>query len=278
MAVGRIPLWLAVAGLGVLLLGRGATAAAGARQESYAGRSLIVYVPDRLPPAGQRALVVVLHGGMGNAAGIERTLALDPVAERDGFIVAYLNGTRVARYMRSIREGWNAGGGCCGLPAKHDIDDVGYIKGAIGYLTREYGIDPGRIYGVGHSNGAMMTQRIMCQTGIYAAAVPISGPLNLQGAECAAARGKRILAIHGARDENVPIAGGRGTKGLSRAVYRSEDRSRESFLKSGASYRLLIVHDADHRLPDVESALKRQTGSSLAETIAQFFGLASASH
>lgn len=272
-----VPLWTAAAGLALTLLaGSGSAAASGARNESYAGRDLIVYVPDRMPPPGKRALVVVLHGGMGNAAHIEGDLQLDPVAEQDGFIVAYLNGTKVARFLRAIRKGWNAGGGCCGLPAQDQVDDVGYVRGAIGYLTREYGIDPARVYGVGDSNGAMMTQRVMCQTGVYAAAVPISGPLNLEDADCSAARGKRILAIHGDEDRNVPITGGSGTRGISRAVYNSEARSRESFLKAGASYRLLIVRGADHDLGRINSALRQQTGMTVAQTIAQFFGLGGA--
>src|SRR4051812_24153318 len=35
--------------------------------DHYAGRDMIVHVPARLPASGSRALVVVLHGGMGNA-------------------------------------------------------------------------------------------------------------------------------------------------------------------------------------------------------------------
>ena len=88
---------------------RGAAAAAsasaaGAVDETYEGRNLIVYVPARLPDKGQRALVVVLHGGLGNAQRIESkrsesALNLDGIAEKYGFIVAYLNGTPVTRFL-----------------------------------------------------------------------------------------------------------------------------------------------------------------------------------
>ena len=86
---------------------------------AYGGRDMIVYVPSQLPPEGSRALVVVLHGGLGNAQRIESRqsetgLNIDAAAARNGFVVAYLNGTPVTRRMGGDKLGWNAGGGCCG--------------------------------------------------------------------------------------------------------------------------------------------------------------------
>jgi polyhydroxybutyrate depolymerase len=252
--------------------------AAGATDESFAGRNLIVYVPARLPDTGQRAMVVVLHGGLGNAQRIESkrseiALNMDEIAEKNGFIVAYLNGTPVTRFMGDDKLGWNAGGGCCGLSAENDVDDVRYITGAIDHLVAQFGIDRNKIYGLGHSNGAMMTQRVMCETGVYAAEVSIAGPLNLPSGTCSAAKGKRILAIHGADDENVPVAGGRGTKGMSKAVYNSEARSRDQFTNAGATYTLDVVKGADHPLADIDAAVQRAEGVSLQEKTARFFGL-----
>lgn len=255
-----------------------ASAATGATEENFEGRSLVVYVPQRLPAPGQRALVVVLHGGLGNAQHIEagqseHGLNMDRVADKSGFIVAYLNGTAATRRLAPDMLGWNAGGGCCGQPAETNVDDVRYILGVVDHLAAEYSIDKQRIYGIGHSNGAMMTQRVMCETGLYAAAVSISGPLNLENANCRLARGKRILAIHGADDANVPIAGGQGSQGLSRAVYNSEDRTRQTFIAAGASYDLLVVPGADHKLDHLGEALQKTDGQSIAEKAAQFFGL-----
>ncbi len=240
--------------------------------EAYGGREMIVHAPDRLPPVGSRALVVVLHGGLGNADRIasrqsETGLNMDAVADRNGFIVVYLNGTPVTRNLGGRFLGWNAGGGCCGQSAQNNVDDVAYITGAVDDLAGRYGIDPRRVYGIGHSNGAMMTQRIVCETRIYAAAVAVSGPLNLETSRCPAARGARILSIHGAEDQNVPVAGGRGQKGLSRTAYSSEDRSRQVLTDSGAAYTLQIVAGADHRLDDIETAM------TIGEKAAAFFGL-----
>jgi poly(3-hydroxybutyrate) depolymerase len=251
--------------------------------DSYGGRAMIVYQPSTLPQKGARALVVVLHGGLGNAERIaykrsESGLNMDSVADKDGFVVAYLNGTPVTRRMGADKLGWNAGGGCCGLSAENAVDDVGYIKGAINYLADKYGIDRRRIYGFGHSNGAMMTQRVMCETGIYAAAVVVSGPLNLDTDSCPAARGKHILAIHGAADQNVPIAGGQGSVGLSRAVYKSEAHTEKTFTSSGASYELQVVNGAPHKLDEIDAAIEKTEGQTIAEKAAKFFGLANQAH
>ena len=48
-----------------------ATSSQGITTENYKGRGLLVYAPPNMPARGARALVVVLHGGLGNASRIE---------------------------------------------------------------------------------------------------------------------------------------------------------------------------------------------------------------
>jgi poly(3-hydroxybutyrate) depolymerase len=273
--------WLLLAlGMAVVLasaLWRGPAWAAEPVAVSYGGRQMLVYVPSHLAPAGSRALVVVLHGGLGNALRIasgqsESGLNMNAVAEQNGFIVAYLNGTPVTLRLSPDMLGWNAGG-CCGQPAANGVDDVTYIRGAVADLIARYGIDPARVFGMGHSNGAMMTQRLVCETNLYAAAVAISGPLELAVSTCPDAKGKRILAIHGADDANVPVAGGLGTKGISHAVFNSEDRSRQVFTNAGAVYTLQIVPGADHMLDHIQAVIVETEGVTIAQKAAAFFGI-----
>lgn len=250
-----------------------------ATPQSYGGREMLVFVPAQLPPAGSRALVLVLHGGLGNANRIaeqqaESGLNLNAVAAKDGFIVAYLNGTPVTRLLGSKFLGWNAGGGCCGVPAADNVDDVGYIQGAIARLSQEYGVAPGRVFGIGHSNGAMMLQRMACETHTLAAIIAISGPLDIRDAQCPAAAGMRILAIHGADDRNVPLAGGVGPRGLSRLDFNSEENSRHAFAQAGAHYTLQVVAGADHFLDHIDAAIRKSEGVTLAQKAAAYFGLA----
>ncbi|MGA2551737.1 MAG: prolyl oligopeptidase family serine peptidase [Burkholderiaceae bacterium] len=246
--------------------------------EQIGGREVLIFAPTSLPAPGRRALVVVLHGGLGNARriesnGSESALRMDPVAEVGGFLVVYLNGTQAANLLGADMLGWNAGGGCCGLPARDNVDDEGYVRTAVDQLVSQYSIDRKQIYVLGHSNGAMMAQRLMCTTNLFAAAVAVSGPLTLDTTRCESSEGKRILAIHGANDENVPINGGRGAKGVSGVAFRSEERSREIFTGSGATYELEILPDVAHNAVAIDAAVRKTQGISLAQKAARFFGL-----
>lgn len=245
--------------------------------ERFAGRDVLVFVPPQVPAPGKRALVVVLHGALGNAAGIEGATAeaglrMDAQAATSGFVVAYLNGTPVSARRGPERKGWNAGA-CCGLPATLGIDDTDYIAKTTAHLVDEHGIDPSRVFVLGHSNGAMMALRLMCQTTAFSAAVSVSGPLEIDAKDCTLARGRRILSIHGALDANVPVAGGRGPVGLSGIAFRSERDTQAIFAAAGADFHLEIVPGAVHQLADIDAKLRATDGTSLAEKAARFFGL-----
>ncbi len=246
--------------------------------ERSGGRELLLHLPQQLPQRGSRALVVVLHGGMGNAQRIsgrqsESALNLDALADRYGFIVAYLNGTAATRMERLPALAWNAGGGCCGQAAARNVDDVAYISAAVNDLVLRYGVDRQRVFGTGHSNGAMMGLRMICETEVFAAVVSYSGTLNLPVERCPAARGRKILAIHGSADQNVPVQGGVGSKGISQVSYASQEHTRQVFEASGADYHPLLLDGADHKLEHVDAQLQRQQGASVAQETVGFFGL-----
>jgi polyhydroxybutyrate depolymerase len=254
-----------------------ATVAQGAQPmtEQYFGRDAIVYAPSQA--SAYKALVVVLHGGLGNASRIssmrsESGLNLNAVADRGGFIVAYLNGTPVTRILGADKLGWNAGN-CCGRPVQKKVDDVAYIDATAKAIAGRYGIDPNMVFGVGHSNGAMMVQRMMCESSVFTSVAPISGPLGNGASSCPLARGKRILSIHGEDDRNVPIEGGRGSKGFSEATFASEKSTAQAWRASGASYDLQIIKGAEHSIDSINSQLQRQESQSLDVKLVRFFGL-----
>lgn len=263
--------------LGSLTLNPLSVQAAQGTSLTVAGRTAIVYLPDSLPLSGSRAMVVVLHGGLGNAERIasrrsENAINLDAVADRAGFVVAYLNGTAVARLLSDERRGWNAGS-CCGMPAEKKVDDVAYLQAAVEDLAKRYGVDSKRVFAVGHSNGAMMTQRAMCETSLFAAGVPISGGLESGVQSCPAAQGKRLLAIHGEDDQNVPIQGGRGTKGISRTDFASQAATARIWRDSGAVYDLQVIRGADHSTEVIDAQIVKAESQTLAQKVARFFGL-----
>tara|TARA_R110002124_G_scaffold287216_1_gene471337 strand:+ start:22032 stop:22961 length:930 start_codon:yes stop_codon:yes gene_type:complete len=243
------------------------------QQGSINRRSFIVYTPPAPFVAKNRPLLVVLHGGMGNAEQIQNYIGLEPLADKHGFIVVYLNGTKVSRITSGKRGGWNAGG-CCGLPEKNKVDDIGYINKLIDYMHRQYGIDPKHVYGTGHSNGGMMTQRIMCETQLYKSAVSLSGTLQLERQSCPQAKGRHIMNIHGVEDFNLPVRGGYTVKGINKKTnYKSQEYTQGVFERSGAVYDVVLLEGADHSPESLNAALWAQEGISLPQKIVSYLEL-----
>lgn len=245
----------------------------GAEILSFEGRESLVYVPKTVKPERQRGLIMVFHGGMGNAGHIRATLNMDSVADQDGFIIAYINGLPAAQ-IGEKHKAWNAGGECCGQPAKQNVDDVGYITRLADHLQNTYHIAPDKIFGIGHSNGAMMIQRVACEAGVFSAIVPVSGPLNYTpDNRCAKAKGMRILSLHGSADENVFITGGYGKKGITDVAFQPQSHSKAVFEAAGADYTLQVLDGVDHGLDHVSQYLQKTEGVSLGQKAAMFFGL-----
>jgi polyhydroxybutyrate depolymerase len=158
-------------------------------------RTVLLYRPKGIDAPAP--LVVMMHGGFGNAQQAENSYGWDQQADKGGFIVAYPDGTSRA---------WNAGT-CCGLPAATHVDDVGFVVDAVKSLEADSAIDASRVYATGMSNGAMLAYRLACETDVFAAVAPVAGTILV---DCSAAKPTSVLHIHGVADENVPYAGGPG--------------------------------------------------------------------
>ena len=168
-------------------------------------RHYLVYVPDRPDAAAPRALVVVLHGHGGTAHQVMRVSRMNALADAEGFIAAYPDGTS---WMNTPWRSWNAGR-CCGYAMARQVDDAGFLRALIGELERAYPIDPKRIYVAGLSNGAMMAYRAGCELSDRIAAIaPIAGALDR--AACRPSDPVSLIVFHGTADVHVPYAGGRG--------------------------------------------------------------------
>lgn len=212
-----LPAFAAVAGT----ISSGQTAPGSGRYELIVGsekRSFIVYQP-KLPSTEKVPLMIVLHGGLGNASHMEKVTGMDQVADQGGFIVAYPNGTGGWFGRMENMRTWNAGN-CCGWAVKTGADDVLFIKKIIHFMSVEYPVDENRVYVTGMSNGAMMAYRLACEIPeCIAAIIPVSGTLALDS--CDSAKDVPVLHIHGSEDKNVPLNGGKGTKGISGVSHAS---------------------------------------------------------
>jgi poly(3-hydroxybutyrate) depolymerase len=268
---------LGTACVAVVLAASGA-ARAGDAELQLEGRKAYVHAPEPMPADGPKALVIVLHGGLGNAErivklGAEHGLNLDRLADQGGFVVAYLDGTPMSRRLPEDALGWNAGGSCCGAPTVAGIDDVHYVAGAVTELAGRYGFGAEQVFGFGHSNGAMMLQRVVCEAGVFSAIVAVAGPLNLENSDCPGARGRRVLAIHGEDDTTVPVAGGVDPDSVLHTSFRPEAHSESLMKAAGAHYALRLVPGAGHPLEQINAALAKAGGKTVAEQAAEYFGL-----
>ncbi len=162
-------------------------------------RTFRVYRPTTVASTGRLPLVVMLHGGFGDAAQAESSYGWDAEADKEGFVVAYPDG---------VDRAWNGGGGCCGTPGSSNIDDVAFISKVVSTVSAELPIDADRVYATGISNGGIMSYRLACDTDLFAAIGPDSATLL---GSCAHPAPISVIHIHGTADQKIPYDGGKGS-------------------------------------------------------------------
>ncbi|WP_424964997.1 alpha/beta hydrolase family esterase [Dinoroseobacter sp. S375] len=261
--------------LSVVTFGLAGASARNLSEIESQGRDALLYRAKSV--AGQPApLVMVLHGGFQSGEKMYDTLRLDKAAERFGFNVIYPTGTRLKLNRKGplvTRKGgmnaWNAG-----LKGRGMLDttarDVEYLSGLVDRLVAEGVTDPARVTIVGHSNGAMMAYKLVCERPDLARRViAISGTPAIPA--CTAdLSGLRILHLHGTEDDNQPAKGGVGSKGVSQHNARSVDDTVAMMEAAGAEIRVRLIRGGGHRIDELNAPARRQYKASVAEMVAGF--------
>ncbi len=172
-----------------------------------------LFIPDAYDPAKTWPLVVALHG-MG---GDENTMfdayagAVKRAAERLGLLVVCPKGRDTASMYRGAAE--------------QDVMDV------LAEVRRDYKIDPGRIYLMGHSMGGYGTwSTAMDHPDVFAALGPISGG----GDPAGMVKIKDIpeYVVHGDADPTVPVENSRAMVAAGK--------------KAGARIEYVEIHGGNH--------------------------------
>jgi polyhydroxybutyrate depolymerase len=168
-------------------------------------RSAVLRLPrDHARGTALLPVVLVLHGGGGNAANAEQMTGFTRLVERERILVVYPEGTSGSARIPLLT--WNAGH-CCGHAMKRNVDDVGFIAALLDSLAARYPIDVKRVYATGMSNGAMMSHRLGRELAPRIAAIaPVVGALF--GDEVKPGPGVSALMINGLLDQSVPAEGG----------------------------------------------------------------------
>lgn len=192
----------------------------------FANRPYLLHAPGGVLSSTPTPVVVVFHGGGGNADGVVRMTCpggdltsdacIDDLADREGFLLVIPNGT--GSLLAPNTRTWNAGGGTenwqcvSGVACMRGVDDVAYFDALLDDLAKIATIDTHRVYLTGISNGAAMSHRLACERSDRVAAIaPVAGGNQLStGAACAPSRPVAVLAIHGTADPCWAFDGGPG--------------------------------------------------------------------
>ena len=167
-------------------------------------RSYYVHLPHGVKPVKPAPLVVVFHGGGGNAANAGRMSGMSAKADREHFIVAYPNGSGRLGHTLLTWNTWV----CCGYALDSRADDVAFVRAMVEAIERDYAVDRSRVYATGLSNGGMMTYRVGCELAdVFAAIAPVAGALNT--GDCRPASPLSVIVFHGTADRHILFDGGK---------------------------------------------------------------------
>ena len=211
------------------------------------GMARVCYVhrPKDFSNKKKYPLVLILHGGGGNALQVAEHCKFNIIADKYGFIAAY---------PQSINKHWNDGR----KVPKHKeqdskISDVAFIASAVEAIKTKFPVNSNRVYAVGISNGGFMCQRLAVEKADkFAAVASIAASLPLCWKN--SSPGKiSILLINGTADPLVPYNGGTvtirifGVK-INRGKILSTDKTVNFWLKHNKINTLPVISDIEDKV------------------------------
>lgn len=169
-------------------------------------RKYLLYVPRSVKAGLPAPLVLFFHGGGGHMEQAAKAYGWRETAEREGFIVAFPNGS--SRFPRDHLATWNAGH-CCGYARDEKVDDIAYVKNVLKDIQTQLPINPQQIFATGISNGGMLAHRLACDMAdSFRAIAAVAGTDNT--VNCQPSRSISVLHIHAQDDSHVLFQGGAG--------------------------------------------------------------------
>ena len=162
-------------------------------------RQFRIHIPENL--TSDAPLVVVMHGYTSSAEVIEGYSGMNNIADENGFVVAYPQGTK---------DGWGNNFFNVGYEFHEStvVDDIGYIHALISYLQESLQLSQSNVFAMGMSNGGDMSYMLACQSNVIRAIAPVAGCMMRNIYEtCEPSRDIPVLEIHGTVDDITLVDG-----------------------------------------------------------------------
>ncbi len=188
----------------------------------WPNRNYLLHVPPNYNCLRLAPVVIALHGGGSNkeqmrvitcpSGRTDDPGCLDSLADREGFIVIYPDGTENLLWRTFNATNWGAGAGewtessgygcVSGFACSHNVDDVAYFNALLDTLRSVVSVDQARVYATGVSNGAAMVHRLACEMSDRIAAIaPVAGGNQYSVFQrCAPVRAVPVVEFHGTAD------------------------------------------------------------------------------
>ena len=192
------------------------------RVPGWPNRAYLLHIPTTYDCHVPAPVVLALHGG-GSNKQVMRALTcpngdpnnpscLDNLADREGFIVVYPDGTgfstrrtfnATSRAAGAQSEALSAYACVSGLACETGVDDISYFNDLLDDLGRVVNVDERRVFATGISNGAAMAHRLGCELSDRIAAIaPVAGGNQFSVFhDCAPGRGVPVVMFHGTADQ-----------------------------------------------------------------------------
>jgi polyhydroxybutyrate depolymerase len=199
----QMSVWIRLAVILLVVTSTAANAGSISRRIDVHGqaRTYALYVPAIASESKPAALVIALHGGLGQGRSMEALSGFSQLADREGFLVAYPDGLR-----RRWRDGRTMPAGM----VAEEADDVAFMSALIDDAAKLHALDAHRIYATGISNGAMFSNYVALRLSErFAAIAPVAGGIASEvAADFHPASPVSVLIINGCEDPLVPYEGG----------------------------------------------------------------------
>ena len=156
-------------------------------------RSFLIYVPTNIKE--NAPLVVAIHGYTSSAKTLMGYSGINQVADKEGFLVAYPQGTKDSRDNNFFNVGYE-------FHSDSKVNDVNFIREIVLNLTKDYKLNSKRVFATGMSNGGDMSYLLACTSSdLFTAVAPVAGVMMKDTLEnCNPEKKIPIFEIHGTKD------------------------------------------------------------------------------